>query len=459
MKTRMEKDSMGALAVPAEAYYGVHTTRSLKNFLAAGEPLPIEIVRGMVRLKWACATANETLGLLPARKARAIRQACRRALAGRLDGEFRVDVFQAGSGTSSHMNVNEVLANAACEILGGRKGDRKLVHPNDDVNRGQSTNSIFPSGIKVACLDLSDGLQRSLGRLAAQFRRKGKEFSRVLKSGRTHLQDAVPVTLGQEFNAYARALEKDAQRLAQAADRNLELAAGGNAVGTGINTPRAFRPAVIRALSRLTGRRFRTATDGLEETQFLTDLAELSGALRLLALDLLKIGNDLRLMSSGPNAGFGEIVLPAVEPGSSIMPGKINPSICEAANMACLQVLGYDFAVASACGAGQLELNTHMPLIGSNLVRSIGILSRTCDMLASRCVAGIKANRGACAAHFERSAGLATVLNPRLGYDRVAELVKESLKTRKTLRQLVLEKKIISGRELDRLLKWSTGPT
>lgn len=455
---RKEKDSLGVKAVPDEAYYGVHTARSLENFNVAGERMPLEIVYGMVKLKWACAKANQRLGLLPAKKANAIVRACRRVLGGKLDSQFAVDVFQAGSGTSSNMNVNEVVANLACVDLGGKRGDRRRVHPNDDVNKGESTNNVFPSAIRIASVELSDTLLKSVSALIVQLKRKGSAFAGVIKSGRTHLQDAVPVTLGQEFNAYARALEKAVARVEQAAGKLLELGVGGNAIGTGVNTKKAFRLLILRELNRVTGKNYRVAKDGIEATQFMTDLAEMSSALKLLALDLLKICNDLRLLSSGPNTGLGEIVLPPVEPGSSIMPGKINPSICEAMCMACIQVVGLDHAVAMACGAGQLELNTHMPLIGCNLVKSFRILDRGCAMLARKCISGIKANRDVCRLNFERSAGLATVLNPRLGYDRVAELVKESLRTRKNLRELVLEKDIVSEKELKRILARSTGP-
>lgn len=458
MKTRIERDSLGEKAVPANALYGVHTARSIDNFGIAGEPLPLEIVYGMVKLKWACALANRDLKLLPARKAAAIVDACRAVLKGTYDSCFPVDVFQAGSGTSSNMNVNEVLANLACERLGGRRGDRKRVHPNDDVNKGESTNNIFPSAVRIASVERACDLVGRVEELIAALRKKQREFKDVIKSGRTHLQDAVPITLGQEFSAYARALEKDCVRFEQAADKLLELGVGGNAVGTGVNTKPSFRPKVIRHLRAVTGMPYRAAKDGVEATQFLTDLAEMSSAGRLLAIDLLKIGNDLRLLSSGPNTGFGDIVLPPVEPGSSIMPGKINPSVCEAVGMACIEVVGLDYAVAMACGAGQLELNTNMPLIGWNLVKSLRMLERACALLATKCVAGIRANRDVCADHFERSAGLATVLNPTLGYDRVAELVKEGLRRGKTLRELVLEKRILSRAALERILKKSTGP-
>lgn len=456
---RIEKDSMGEMEVPDEAYYGVQSCRSLANFDVAGEKLPLEILYGIVKLKWACALANAKLGLLPEEKARAITAACQRVLAGAFDDQFVVDVFQAGSGTSSNMNTNEVLANVACEELGGKRGDRRLVHPNDDVNKGQSTNNIFPSGIRVAVAELSQKLVDTAAVLIEQLEAKAEEFKDVIKSGRTHLQDAVPVTLGQEFGAYAHALRKDVARIRETRNRVFELGVGGNAVGTGINTMTEFRECIISELRDITKEPFRVSENGIEITQFLTDLGDMSSMLRLMALDLLKIGNDLRLLASGPNTGLREIVLPPVEPGSSIMPGKINPSICEAANMACIQVIGNDAAVSAACGAGQLELNTHMPLIGTNLVKSLRMLTRCCVMLGDKCIVGITANREVCTRNFETSAGLATVLNPKLGYDKVAQLVKESLKTRKTLKELVLEKDIMSERDLDELLKKSTGPS
>jgi aspartate ammonia-lyase len=458
MTTRIEKDSLGELEVPMEAYYGVHTCRSIKNFNAAGEAIPLEIIHGMAKLKWACAKANHKLGLLPADKLDAIATACRRILGGEFTDQFPVDCFQAGSGTSSNMNANEVIANIANEVMGGKRGDRGLVHPNDDVNKGQSTNNIFPSGIRVAAIDLTDALVPALNGLIAALHKKGEEFADVIRSGRTHLQDAVPETMGQAFNAWAHALVKDIRRIEAARDRLLEIGAGGNAIGTGVNTKKAFRPEIAKAMTEITGKKYRHAENGIEITQFLTDMADMSCALRLTAMDIAKLGNDLRLLVSGPNTGFAELQLPAVEPGSSIMPGKINPSICEAANMACIQVMGNDHAVQLAANAGQLELNTHMPVTGLNLVKSFRILQRTSVMLAEKCIAGITVNREKCYYYFENSGGLGTVLNPVLGYDKVAALVKESLKTKKTAREIVIEKGIMTGEDFDQLVKHCTGP-
>ena len=456
--TRIETDSLGPRAVPADALYGAQTSRSIENFRLSGAPLPIEIVHGMAWLKLACAQANARLGLLPAAKAEAIVAACRAILSGAHDREFPIDLYQAGSGTSSHMNLNEVVANLANEALGGARGAKAPVHPNDDVNMGQSTNNCFPSGAKIAVLGQALLLLDAFAALEKTLRAKAAEFAGILKTGRTHLQDAVPVTLGQEFGAYARAVHLAATRIRAAAARLRELGIGGNAVGTGINTKPAFRAEIVRCLNEETDGDFRVAEDGLHLTQFMTDFAATSGAFRSAALDLQKIANDLRLLASGPLTGIGEIRLPAVEPGSSIMPGKINPSICEAVNMVCLQVQGLDHAVALACGAGQLELNTHMPLIGADVLQAAKLLSAAARALADKCVAGIAADAEACRRNLERSAGLPTLLNPRLGYDRVAQLVKESLATGKNLREIVLEKKWLTAAEYEALLASSTAP-
>ena len=451
---RTEKDSMGERQVPDKAYYGIHTVRSLENFNISGEAMPKELIYGMVRLKRACAKANAGLGLLPEDKADAVCKACDRVLAGEFDEEFGIDVFQAGSGTSSHMNVCEVIANIACEELGGKKGDRRLVHPNDHVNMGQSTNNVFPSAVRMATAELSRDVQKALVHLAETLGKKEQEFKSVIKSGRTHLQDAVPVTLGQEFGAWKRAMEKAAERIGRGREALLELGAGGNAIGTGLNTPKTFRSAILKELKG----EYRLPENGIEATQFMTDLGEFSSMLKLAALDLHKIANDLRLLGSGPNTGLGEIVLLPVEPGSSIMPGKINPSICEAVNMACIQIAGLDAAICMACGAGQLELNTHMPVIGANLVKMLHLLSGAARSLADQCVAGIAANEKTCRRNFENSASLATVLNPVLGYDKVAELVKESITSGRNLKELVLARELLDEAGWNALMKNCTGP-
>ena len=458
MQTRREKDSFGELEVPADAYYGVHTCRSVQNFNAGGERVPLEIIYGMARLKQACAVANQRCGLLAPEKTQAIVKAGQAVLDGTVDDQFPIDVFHAGSGTSSNMNVNEVMANLATEALGGKRGDRALVHPNDDVNKGQSTNNIFPSAIRVAAVGLSGRALQGVRHLIAALEVKAVEFKDVIKSGRTHLQDAVPVTLGQEFAAWAHALTKDLRRIEHARHALLEVGEGGNAIGTGVNTKPEFRLFIAEEMARLTGEAYRPAGNGIEITQFLTDHAEMSMAVRLTAQDVGKICNDLRLLCSGPNTGMAEIVLPAVEPGSSIMPGKINPSIAEATNMAMIQIMGHDHAVQLAAAAGQLELNTHMPVLGLNLVKALRILDRACIQLADKCICGIKAHVDTCYRYFETSGGLATILNPKLGYDKVSALVKESLATKKTAKQIVVEKGIMTAAEFDELVKHSTGP-
>ena len=455
---RTEQDSLGPRRVPADAHYGAHTSRSIETFRLSGTPLPIEIIHGMALLKLACARANARLGLLPPGKESAIVAACRAVLSGAHDREFPIDLYQAGSGTSSHMNLNEVLASLANESLGGTRGGKSPVHPNDDVNMGQSTNNCFPSGAKIAVLGQALLLADALAALEKALRAKAAEFAAVLKSGRTHLQDAVPVTLGQEFGAWAHAVRCAAERIREAAEHLKELGIGGNAVGTGINTKPAFRSYIIDALNEETGGAFRSARDGIALTQFLTDFAHVSAAFRSCALDLQQIASNLRLLASGPRTGLGEIRLPPVEPGSSIMPGKVNPSVCEAVNMVCLQVQGLDHAVAAACGAGQLELNTHMPLIGANALQEARLLSAAARTLADKCIAGIAADADACRRHLERSAGLATLLNPRLGYDRVAGLVKESLASGKTLRELAVEQGLLTDAEVERLIASSTAP-
>ncbi len=456
--TRVEHDSLGPRNVPADALYGAQTSRSIENFRLSGAPLPIEIIHGMALLKLACARANARLGLLPAHKEKAIVDACRAVLSGAHDREFPIDLYQAGSGTSSHMNLNEVLANLANEALGGKRGAKSPVHPNDDVNMGQSTNNCFPSGAKIAVLGQTLLLLDALSALEKSLRAKAAEFAGILKTGRTHLQDAVPVTLGQEFGAYAHALALAAARIRDAAARLRELGAGGNAVGTGINTKPSFRAEIMAALNEETGGEFRHGENGIHLTQFMTDFAALSAAFRSCALDLQQIANNLRLLASGPLTGIGEIRLPPVEPGSSIMPGKINPSICEAVNMVCMQVQGLDHAVALACGAGQLELNTHMPLIGADALQAAKLLSAAARVLAEKCVAGIEADVEACRRNLGRSAALPTLLNPRLGYDRVAQLVKEARSSGQTLKELALSKKLLTEDEYEALLASSTGP-
>ena len=450
--TRTEKDSLGPLEVPADAYYGVHTMRSIHNFQISNLRLGKAQIKALAQIKQACAEANMEMGTLPKKKGQAIVKACREIAEGGLHDALCLDIFQAGSGTSSNMNVNEVIANRAAELLGGKKGDRTLVHPNDHVNMGQSTNNVFPSSIRVASLELLADLLESLEGLIRSLEKKAKQFKRIPKSARTHLQDAVPVTLGQAFQAHASALRKDVERLQDTVKFVRKLGVGGNAVGTGLNTYPEFRPLIMKHLSKIAGRKVEVADDGIETTQYLTDMAHLSAACRLTAIDLNKICNDLRLLASGPRTGLNEINLPAVEPGSSIMPGKINPSICEAVNMVCMQVFGNDQTVSMAAAAGQMELNTHMPVLGHNLLESLQILSTACRHLAEKCIDGITANAERCRWYVENSASIATALNPYIGYDKAASVVKESLATNKPIPEVILEMGYLSKKELNEIL-------
>lgn len=449
---RRVHDSLGERLVPDDARYGAHTSRSLENFSAFGCPLPEEILRGLLYLKIAAARANASLGVLDKRKAAAIEKAARGLLKDGCGSDFALSRYQAGSGTSSHMNVNEVVAFLASRASG------LAVHPNDDVNRGQSTNDIFPSGGKIALVSAAADLQKALASLAKAFGAKAKEFKKVLKCGRTHLQDAVPVSLGQEFRAYGTAAGHAARDLAAAADGLRELAAGGNAVGTGINAPKAFRKTLVAELNKLGVGRYRAAADGLAATQFLQSFAFFTAGLRGVALTLGQIANNLRLLSSGPCTGLGEIRLPPVEAGSSIMPGKINPSICEAVNQACFHVCGLDAAVAGAAGAGQLELNTHMPQIVSDALEAAKLLTAAAGTLEEKCVKGIEADEAVCRRHLEGSAALATLLSPALGYEKTAALVKEALAKGETLREIGLAKGLFTEAEYARLLAASTAP-
>jgi len=446
MTSRLEKDSMGELKVPKDSYYGIHTQRSINNFKISNLKFQSELIYSIAKLKIACAKANSELNLLEKKKSSAIQKACKEIIEGKLKDQFPLDIFQSGSGTSTHMNVNEVIANRANELLG------KKVHPNDDVNKGQSTNNVIPSAIRITTLILLTSLLENVRRLQKDLYNKGKEFYSILKSGRTHLQDAVPITLGQEFNAYSTAISKHILRLEETEKFLKVLGIGGNAVGTGLNTSPKFRELIIKHLNKETKMDFSATKDGIESTQFLTDIVALSSVLKNLAVDINKIANDLRLLSSGPKTGFNEINLPPVEPGSSIMPGKINPSICEAVNMACIKVIGNDSTLTLACTAGNLDLNTHIPLIGYTIVESMEIMSNSSRMFADKCIEGITANKRQCKYYVENSMALATALNPYLGYDKVASLVKESLKTGKTVKELVLKKKLMKKDKLEKIL-------
>jgi aspartate ammonia-lyase len=450
--TRKEKDSLGEVQVPAEAYWGVQTQRALDNFPVSGRPTHRAVTEAFLQQKKASARAHLALGTIPPEVGGAIVEAADECLAGRHAGQFVVDQFQAGAGTSFNMNCNEVLANRALEILGAARGDYKRVSPNDHVNMAQSTNDTFPTALHVSTLTMHWGLDRALGTLAEAFAAKGREFARIPKSGRTHLQDAVPVTLGQEFTGYGLTVARARRLLADAARELEPVALGGSAVGTGMNCPPGYRVLAIRLLAEQTGLRLRPADDLREKFQSHLPVAHYSGALRNLALELTRIANDLRLLCSGPQTGFGEIVLPAVQPGSSIMPGKVNPVMAECLNMICFKVLGNDHCVAMAVQAGQLELNVMMPVMAQALTESHEILANFLPHFAERCVKGIVADAAACARYYEESPSLATVLNPVIGYLRAAEVAKECVKTGTPIRRLIVEKGLVSKEEADRLL-------
>ncbi len=454
MEEREEQDAMGAVRVPAEAYYGAQTRRALDSALAGVQiPMPRELIHALARVKLAAVEANRTLGLIDPGRAEAIAAAAREVLSGALDGQFVLGVFQTGSGTSTNMNMNEVLAGRANEILTGRRGGKHPVHPNDHVNLGQSSNDVIPTAIHLAAaLALRERLVPALERLRASLAQKAVEFAAVRKIGRTHLQDAVPMRLGQEFGGYARQAALGLERLAAVSPRLAELALGGTAVGTGVNTHPEFARLAIGALARETGIGFVRAADPFEAQACRDAAVELSGALRTVAVSLSKIANDLRWLASGPRGGLGEIVLPALQPGSSIMPGKVNPVIPEAVLQAAAQVIGNDAAVAQGGLGGNFELNTMMPLIAHNLIQSINLLAAAAAALDARCVRGIVADRKACEAAIERSLALATGLVPAIGYDRAAAVAQKAHASGRTVRETVREEGLLTEEEIERLL-------
>jgi len=449
---RTENDSLGNVSVPTDAYYGAQTARALVNFPISGLKSHPKMVQAVVLIKKAAAQVNHKLGRLEKRKLDAIVTACDKVLAGRFQDQFGVDVFQMGAGTAFHMNCNEVLANLAEEILGGKRGRYQLIHPNDDVNMGQSTNDVFPTAIRISTLFLLEGLIDALKNIEGSFLAKAREFDKVLKSGRTHLQDAAPIRLGQEFRAYSRTLTGCRNFLEQAALSLLELGIGGSAVGTGLNTPASYAENMIKNLSRLTGLNFKGSQDLREAMQSMRPMAEVSAALRNIALEMNRIANDLRLLSSGPKTGLAEIKLPAVAPGSSIMPGKVNPSMLEMMNMVCYQVIGCDHTVSGAVQAGQLELNVMMPVIAFNLCFMIEILTNALKQVKTRCIEGIEANVEVCQEYAKKSMGLAAALSPYIGYSKAAEVAKRSLEEGRPLIEIVMEKGWLTKKEIKEIL-------
>ncbi|MGC2164104.1 MAG: aspartate ammonia-lyase [Silvibacterium sp.] len=450
--TRREKDSLGFVEVPARAYYGAQTARAVENYPISGMLAHGALIRAIGMVKYAAAEANRALGLVDAERADAILAAAREVIDGKWDVEFVVDVFQAGAGVSFHMNANEVVANRANKILGSKLGEYARVHPNDHVNYGQSTNDVFPTAMRLATLLALETLYPVMDALAASFAAKAKEFDGVLKSGRTHMQDAVPIRLGQEFAAYGMAVAKGRAALAVAADSLRELGLGGSAVGTGINTHPEYRALAVANLARVSGQRLVPAEDMRWAMQSNACMGAVSAALRSVALEVIRISNDLRLLASGPNTGLAEINLPSLQPGSSIMPGKINPVMAELAAMVSFQVIGNDAAVAYAVQAGQLELNVMMPAMAYNVLQSITILANMLRVFDERCVRGITANVERCNFYAQSTVSLATALNPYIGYAKAAEIVKESVATGESILSLVRKKKLLSEAEIAEIL-------
>ena len=452
MTGRMEKDSLGEKEIPKDVYYGIQTARAIENYPISGWRVHPRLIDAYMYQKKASALANRDGGALEPRLAEAIAKACDEVLAGGLRDQFVVDVFQAGAGVSQHMNTNEVLANRANEILGSKKGDYKPIHPNDHVNFGQSTNDTYPTAMRMAALLCARDLDPVLASLEASLDVKAAEFDHVLKSGRTHMQDAVPIRLGQEFAAYARAIGRSRQTLMDACRQLEELGLGGTAAGTGLNTAPGYREKAIALLREFTGLNLRPSPDMREAMQSNLPMAAMAGAQRMLALEIIRITNDLRLLASGPITGLAEIILPAVQPGSSIMPGKVNPAILEMVAMVAFQVIGNAAAVDYAVQAGQLELNVMMPAMCFAVLMSFQILTTSLAVLRTRCIEGLKADEEACRRYAELSPSIVTALNPFIGYAKGAEVVKEALATGKRIPQIVLEKKLMSKEELDRIL-------
>ncbi len=450
--SRVERDSLGQLELPDDAYYGIQTQRAVANFPVSGLSADPLLVRAYLRVKRAAAVANRNLGVLEEDRANAIIRAADEALDGAMLDQFVVDVFQAGAGTSFNMNVNEVLANRALELLGHARGDYDTISPNDHVNLGQSTNDTFPTASHLAALEASTQLIGVVNSLSETIEARADAFANVAKSGRTHLMDAVPITLGAEVGAWGSALRRAAERLAQRRDDLCELPIGGTAVGSGTNAPEGYREAVLAQLSALVEWPLRAARDSYEALQSRSQLAALSGAVRELSLELTRIANDLRLLASGPMTGLAELRLPAVQPGSSIMPGKVNPVMAECLNMIAYQVIGNDMTVAMAAQAGQLELNVMTPVIIHNILSSIRLLVRYLPVFRDRCIVGMSADEEVCRSTIERNPAMATLLAPRIGYLRAAEVAKEAMERGISVLDVVLETHLLEETEARKLL-------
>lgn len=454
MKYRTEHDSLGEQRVSKDVYYGVQTCRALQNFPITGVPISRfpALIRALAAIKEAAARANTELGLLDKKMSNAIIRAAQETGAGNFDQHFVVDVIQGGAGTSTNMNANEVVANRALELLGFERGDYAHCHPNDDVNLSQSTNDVYPTALKIAAIWQIEGLVQTMERLKDAFGRKGEEFKDILKIGRTQLQDAVPMTLGQEFAAYGVTIGEDMERIQEASKLLHEINLGATAIGTGLNTVEGYAELVRRHLVNLTGLPLVTSPNLVEATSDAGVFVQVSGVLKRIAVKTSKICNDLRLLASGPRAGLCEITLPAVQPGSTIMPGKVNPVIPEVVNQVCFQVIGNDVTITMAAEAGQLELNAFEPIIGLNLFESLQILDRALDALRERCVKGITANAERCREYLTCSVGLAAALVPYIGYERAASIAGEALQTGLTVQSLCIRYGVLSENELKKIL-------
>jgi aspartate ammonia-lyase len=452
MSFRIDRDSLGEVKVPSNAYYGPFAARAKKMYKVTGQRAHANLIGAFVMIKRSAALANKELGALDARKAGAMVRACDEILKGRLMDQFVVEAINSGAGTAFNMNTNEVIANRALEILGKKKGQYDIISPNDHVNMSQSSNDTFPTAMHVAILANMVQTDAAVTTLVRSLRKKAREFDSAIKIGRTHLMDAIPVTLGAEFEEYAYSIERAQKRMREAMDGLREVALGGTAVGTGANTPRGYRKLAIRHLSEISKLELRPSPNMFYSLQSKHDVANCSSALRNLAIELTKMANDLRLMASGPTAGFAEVLIPAVHAGSSIMPGKVNPSLAECLNMVCFNVIGNDVSVAMAAQAGQFELNVMLPGMLKCVLDSTDMLNNFLPIFSAHMIDGLKANRERLESYIEKSPVLVTLLNPYIGYLKAAEIYKESLKTNKSIRELVLEKKLMTKRQLDKAL-------
>ncbi|MFW5488193.1 MAG: aspartate ammonia-lyase [Desulfovibrio sp.] len=450
--SRRERDGLGEKDVPESAYWGIHTARALENFSLSGRPSRPELITALAQVKLACARTNSDLGYLPAPEAQAIIQACEEIAAGSLRREFVVDALQGGAGTSTNMNMNEVVANRAEEILGGRKGEYARIDPLQHVNLHQSTNDVYPTAIKVAAMALLHELEQAIAELQTAFQEREKVFSDVLKVGRTQLQDAVPMSLGAECSAWAECFSRDRWRVFKCEERLRVVNLGGTAVGTGLTAPRKYIFLVVEKLREVTGLGLSRAENLVDATQNADAFVEVAGILKAHAVNLYKVSSDLRLLASGPGAGLGELRLPPMQAGSSLMPGKVNPVICEAVAQTALQVMSNDMAIGLAAQSGQLELNAFLPLLAENLLSGLALLVRANQMFARRCVCGMEANPAVCEKHLGKSLAVVTALVPRLGYARCEEIAAEAFASGRSVRDVVLDTGLLDQGELDRLL-------